>query len=148
MALPFKLSGTDDWPGEILATVKAEWNVEWKVVTPGTTGTYNPVTDTHTGATSETVVMDWREGRCQSLLNPRKRSEDWGLATERTYLFQGEIKESDAPILEGMQVKVKYKDGAVKRDPEIEDLIFRVIGATNSGHAAVRTVYAVSDMAR
>ena len=148
MALPRDLSGTADWPDEILEVVKAEWDIRWRIVEPGEPGEYDPVSDTTTGGTEPTVFLDWRNGRAQNMLNPTKRAEDWGTAIERRYLFHGEILSTDPSIPLGKMIECEYLPGKKKRDPEIERLFFRVIGASNSSHAAVRTVYAVTDMAR
>ncbi len=148
MALPRDLSGTTDWPTEILEAVKAEWNGEYRVRRPDAAGSYDPAADAWTGGEPGDVVIDWTLGRCQNMLNPSKRAEDWGTAVERRYLFNGEIHEDDDPILKGYLVEWRYLPGTPKRDPELEKMFFRVIGASNSSHAAVRTIYTVSELAR
>lgn len=137
------LTPADDWAELILETAKETFNGLITIYRPGTPGTYDPVTDTTVGGTAESIVLGPRAARAQHLRLPQEFNDGTGWDVKRRYRFQFEILDGDPSITKGLYAR--FSGG---RDPELAKVEFQIASATNSSHAALRTVEAVSELAR
>lgn len=137
------ISSPDSWPDEILEAAREFFNGSLSIYVPGEPGTYDPVTDTTTGGTPDVAVISDRPARAQHLRSPQDFNDGNGWDVKRVYRFQCEILAGDPSITKGMVAR--FTGG---RDPELAKVEFQVVSATNSSHAALRTVEAVSELSR
>lgn len=131
------------WPELILETAREFFNGTLDIYLPGEPGTYDPVTDETTGGTPDVPVITGRPARAQHLRAPQDFNDGNGWDVKRVYRFQCEILADDPSITKGMVAR--FSGG---RDPELAKVEFQVVSATNSSHAAVRTIEAVSELSR
>lgn len=129
----------DDWPSEIAEAAAEEFNILITVTYGGTEGTYDPITDSYTGGTEPTVLLEDRPARAQHKNLPAESAGAAEWATKRRYHFQTRLQDGDPAIPKGAKVSVT----AGGRDPVLESYTFVVITATNSSHAALRTIETV-----
>lgn len=141
MALPATPT-EDSWPDEILAVARDLMNVVIDVVTTGTS-TYDADADSLVEVTPDIVVLAARSARAQQLGNPIEATAAGEWAGKRRYRFQIEILDGDPLIKKGMVVRVKSGG----RDPSLLSFRFPVITATNSSHAALRTIETYTEYA-
>ncbi|WP_406245793.1 DUF6093 family protein [Microbacterium sp. M] len=137
------ISDDADWPLEILESAREEFNGTLIVSKAGEPGEFDPITGGTTGGTPPTVVLGPRAARAQNLAMPSEINGGDSWETKRRYRFQCEILPGDPSITKGLIVTF---DGG--RDPEIEKMTFQVLWATNSSHAALRTIYCATEGAR
>lgn len=132
--------GVGDWSAVIADTVDAlglmNGSVEW--FTPGTTGTYDPVTDTYTGGTPE-VVIGTTIARIQHLREPRNVSNSYEWTTYRRIRVQIPYLDMTLAIEKGTRGRIV--DGG--KDQGLTGKILVVESAQNSSWAALRTVECV-----
>lgn len=131
------------WPDGILEAAREFFNGSLSIYIPGEPGAYDPVTDTMTGGTPDVAVIADRPARAQHLRSPQDYHDGSGWDVKRVYRFQCEILPGDPSITKGMVAK--FTGG---RDPELAKVEFQVVTATNSSHAALRTVECVSELSR
>ena len=134
------ISDADDWPAEIRESAREEFNGVITVSKAGEPGTFDPISGGTTGGTPPTILLGPRPARAQNLAMPSEINGGEGWETKRRYRFQCEIQPGDIAIAKGLIVTF---DGG--RDPEIEKMTFQVLWATNSSHAAVRTIYCATE---
>src|SRR5690606_35515511 len=113
-----------------------EFNGELQVVKPGKPGRlkFGEEGGRERG-TDEAIIIDWRPARAQHvrLALEQAGSAEW--ATKRRYRFQCEMLPSDPIITKGMLVR--FRGG---NDATLASFTFQVISASNSSHAALRTI--------
>lgn len=141
MALP-RVSSDSSWSGEILEAAREFFNGTLTITKPGTPGQLQPDGTRGPSTPGETVIAP-RPARAQHLASPTETNDGNGWDTRRRYRFQCEILPGDKAITKGLVVTF---DGG--RDPELEKMTFQVLWATNSSHAAVRTIEAITEGAR
>jgi hypothetical protein len=124
-----------DWSDEIFEAASEEFNGELRVMLPGTPGQFDPDTNTTTGGTDPTVVIDWRDARAQHIRLPLENNDGNGWSTKRRFRFQCELREGDPIVHKGMYVE--FRGG---KDHTLEEFAFQVNSAVNSSHAALRTI--------
>ena len=132
-----------DWPSEIADAAIPEFTGRISVIDPSTSnGTYNPDADAYIGAIADTPILSNRAARIQHIRLPLEQSgaREWG--AKRRYRFQIELRDGDPEITKGMIVRVI--DGG--RDPSLVNYAFTVLSATNSSHAAIRTIETISEL--
>ena len=129
------IDAEDDWSAEIYEEAKEFFDGELRVVNPGDPGAYNPESDSFSGGSNASTVIDWRPARAQHLASPTELSNGNGWSTERRFLFQCENRPTD-PIIEKGWV-VQFKGG---KDHTLASLAFQVSSAVNSSSAALRTI--------
>lgn len=139
--LPPITSG-DDWLAEIAAEALKEFTASIMVILPGFSGRYDPELDAHVGADTGSVALAERPARIQHIRLPLETAGSAEWATRRRYRFQVELRPGDPVITKGMIVVVT--DGG--RDPNLEAFTYEVISATNSSHAAIRTIETITEM--
>lgn len=132
-----------EWPDEIRDAAIEEFTGELEIRLPGTPGEYNPQTGEIDGGTPGTVILSRRPARAQQIRLPEESSSGQGWETSRRYRFQCEILPGDQPVTKGLNVR--FFGG---RDPELPKMVFQVIWATNSSHAAIRTLECQTEGAR
>lgn len=139
------ITGDASWPDEILEAAKEFFNGLLTITKPGKAGAYDPVTDTYTGEgyVAPVVLISNRPARAQHISSPREANSADGWDVERRYRFQCEILTGDPSITKGLVAT--FSGG---RDPELAKMTFQVVSATNSSHAALRTVECVTELAR
>lgn len=137
------ITSAGDWPVLILEAAREFFNGTLTIYTPGEPGTYDPVADATTGGTPDVVVIGDRPARAQHLRSPQDFNDGTGWDVKRVYRFQCEILPGDPSITKGMVAR--FTGG---RDPELAKVEFQVVSATNSSHAALRTVEAISELSR
>ncbi|MFT4258053.1 DUF6093 family protein [Microbacterium sp.] len=125
----------DSWPDEIAAVARGQFNGTITIRRPGTPGGYDPITGDRFPDAPGEIVLGPRPARAQHLRAPRVVSDGNGSQTSITYQFQCDLLPGDASITKGLVVTF---DGG--RDPELAKMTFQVEFATNSSHAAVRTI--------
>ncbi len=132
-----------DWPEEILEAAREFFNCTIDVILPGKNGKYNPDTDEYTGEgyVPDTTILEGRAARAQHIRLPLEQSGAYEWATKRRYRFQLELLEADPTIRKGMVVRVR----AGGRDPVLEHFAFEVASASNSSHAALRTIETLTE---
>lgn len=135
----------DSWPDEILEVAREFFNCSIDVILPGKPGKYDPVTDDYTGEgyVPETVVLEGRDARAQHIRLPLEQAGSYEWSTKRRYRFQLELIAADPTVRKGMIVRVR----AGGRDPALQHFAFEVVSASNSSHAALRTIETVTEMA-
>lgn len=138
-----RVSPAGDWPAEILEAARETFNGHLTLYRPGEPGTYDSKTNTFAGGTPDEVLIADRPARAQHIRLPQEYNDGNGWGTKRRYRFQCEILEDDPAITKGLFVR--FSGG---RDPELEKVAFQVVSATNSSHAALRTIETVSELAR
>lgn len=133
----------DSWPQEILEVAREYFNCVIDVINPGSPGTYNPATDDYTGEgyVPDVAVLEGREARAQHIRLPLEQAGAREWATKRRYRFQTELLDADPPITKGMIVRVRSGG----RDPVLENFAFEVASASNSSHAALRTIETLTE---
>ncbi|UOE45881.1 DUF6093 family protein [Agromyces larvae] len=127
-----------DWSAEILDEVRQEFNGELTLLDPSVAVPVGDPYDPETGLGGETTfatVIAARPGRAQQFQLPLERAASGQWITKRRYRFQCEIKADDPLIEKGMLLK--WSGG---KDPVLSKLTFTVLAATNSSHAALRTI--------
>lgn len=131
------------WSEEILEVAREYFNGVIDVFIPATLGKYDPVTDERTGEgyVPEQVLIGARQARIQQLQTPREQSGSYEWSTKRRYRFQVELLTNDPVIHKGAMVRVR--DGG--RDSQLEDYVYQVTSASNSSHAALRTIETVTE---
>ena len=131
----------DSWAEEIADAAREFFNATIDVLLPGTPGKYNPSSDSYTGGTEDTPVIEDRPARAQHirLATEQSGSREW--SAKRRYRFQIDLLPGDPTVTKGMIVRVR--DGG--RDPSLVDFAFEVITASNSSHAALRTIETVTE---
>lgn len=134
------LDDSDDWSAEIYEEVSQYFDGELRVVKPGKPGVFDPTTNSTTGGTADTTIMDWRPARAQHISSPLETVDGNGWATKRRFLFQCENRDGDARILKGMVVR--FRGG---KDASLATIAFQVTSAVNSSHAALRTIRATTE---
>lgn len=132
-----------DWSDEILAAAREMFNGEISVIKPGTPGEWSAKTNLRTGGTPDAVILGPRAARAQHLSTPTESNDGNGWETRRRYRFQFEILDGDPSLTRGLVVK--FTGG---RDPELAKITFQILTATNSSHAALRTLECISELAR
>lgn len=131
------------WPDEILEVAREFFNCVIDVLNPGSPGKYDPIADDYTGEgyIPDEIVLDGREARAQQIRLPLEQAGAREWATKRRYRFQTEIVDGDYPITKGMVVRVR----AGGRDPVLQHFAFEVASASNSSHAALRTLECITE---
>lgn len=129
------------WPEEILAVARTFFNCTIDVILPGEHGTYDTDTDEYNGGTPDTIILEGRAARAQHIRLPLEQAGAYEWATKRRYRFQLELLDGDPTIRKGMVVRVR----AGGRDPVLEQFAFQVASASNSSHAALRTIETVTE---
>lgn len=134
------------WEQEIHDGAVEEFDGEIEVRkpgTPGTPGSFDPVTGTKDPDTPGDVVLSRRAARAQQIRLPLESSDGNSWQTRRRYRFQCEILPGDPSVTKGLVVK--FFGG---RDPELPKMTFQVSWATNSSHAPVRTIETLTEGSR
>lgn len=134
----------DSWPEEILESARMFFNCFIDVFKPGSAGTYDPATDTYTGSADADSIIASRAARAQHIRLPLEESGAYEWSTKRRYRFQIELLEDDPAITKGAIVRVKPGG----RDPILQHFAFEVVSASNSSHAALRTIETITDLAK
>lgn len=135
----------EDWPEEILEAARSQCNSVISVYADdGVAGTYDPKTDTRTGGTPDSVLIQSRPARIQHLGAPSEVASSFAWENKRRYRFQIEMLEADPDIPKGAYVKVE--DGG--RNPKLVGPAYQITSAGNSSHAALRTILASTEAAR
>lgn len=137
------ISPAGDWPALILETAREFFNGSLDILLPGEPGKYDPVEDEITGGTPGVAVISGRPARAQHLRAPQDFNDGTGWDVKRVYRFQCEILDGDPSITKGMFAR--FSGG---RDPELAKVEFQIVSATNSSHAALRTIEAISELSR
>lgn len=134
-----------EWPQEIADAAHEEFTGVISVIDPGTgnPGVYSAETDIRTGATPDDVVLDDRAARIQHIRLPLEMAGSREWSTKRRYRFQIDLLPGDPIITKGMVVRVT--NGG--RDASLTSFAFTVTAASNSSHAAVRTIETVTELA-
>lgn len=132
-----------DWPDEILQDAKQEFNGELVIRQPGTRGARDPITGDYGPFTLGAVVLSARPARAQHIRLPLDSNDGTGSQARRRYRFQCEILPGDPSVTQGL---VAYFTGG--NDPELAKMTFQVRMATNSSHAALRTIETLTEAAR
>lgn len=125
----------ESWPDEIRDAAVEEFNGSLTVRKPGVPGVFDPATGSYGPDVLGEVVLGPRRARAQHLRSPRSFNDGNGWQTTISYQFQCEILPGDPSITKGLIV---YFEGG--RDPELARMTFQVEFATNSSHAALRTI--------
>lgn len=132
---------SQDWPDEILAVARQQFNCVIDVIDPTRVvdEPYDPITDTG-GTSAPLVVIADRPARVQHIRLPLEQSgaSEWG--TKRRYRVQCEILTGDALIRKGFMVRVRGG-----RDPVLSRFALQVLSASNSSHAALRTIETITE---
>lgn len=136
-----KLTKPGDWADEILEAAREFFNCTITVFIPGEPGKFDPKTDGYTGGTPNQIIVDDRPARAQHIRLPLEQAGAYEWSTKRRYRFQLELLASDPAIRKGMVVRVT--DGG--RDPILEQFAFEVASASNSSHAALRTIETLTE---
>jgi hypothetical protein len=133
----------DDWSGEILEVAREFFNCAIDVILPGKPGKYNPSTDAYdgAGAVPDVMVIEGRPARAQHIRLPLEQAGAYEWSTKRRYRFQIELLASDPVIRKGMVVRVR--EGG--KDPVLVHFAFEVASASNSSHAALRTIETLTE---
>lgn len=131
----------DDWPEEIAALARTQFGAIIDILIPGTPGKYNSKTDLHTGGTPDQVVISGRPARAQQLRLPIEQAGAAEWSAKRRYRFQMDLLPTDPVITKGMVVRVRQNP----RDPSLLHFAFQVTAASNSSHAALRTIETVTE---
>lgn len=137
--LPFESS----WEHEILEAARETFNGFITISRPEAPGIYYPATGEYTDGSPGAVLIADRPARAQHIRLPEEKADGDGWQTKRRYRFQYEILPGDPSITKGLVVT--YRGGL---DPELAKMTFQVVWATNSSHAALRTVETVTEGAR
>lgn len=132
-----------EWPQEIRDAVAGDWDGELEVREPGTPGEYQNGSDTYSAGAPGQVVLSRRPARAQQIHSTDLSGDGNSWETRRRYRFQCDILESDLPVTKGL---VLYFFGG--HDPELAEMVFQVVWAANSSHAAVRTIDTITEGAR
>jgi hypothetical protein len=132
-----------DWPDEILEEAREEFDGELVIREPGTHGERDPITGAYAPFILGAVVLTARPARAQHIRLPLDSNDGNGSQARRRYRFQCEILPGDAAVTQGL---VAYFTGG--RDPELAKMTFQVRMATNSSHAALRTIETITEAAR
>lgn len=139
----------ESWPDEIAAAAREEFNGLVTIRKPGTPGVYDPITGEYGPYVPGDVVIPARPGLAQNLSSPREYNDGNGWQTELTYRFQCDILAGDPSITKGLIVTFAADpEKGPLRDPELAKMTFQVAFATNSSHAAVRTVMCATEGGR
>ena len=133
----------DDWPDEILAEAKGQFNCVISVYLPGTPGEYDFENDEPGDPTDVSILIEDRPARAQHSRRPidNAQANDW--TTQMDYHFQTEILPGDPEIPKGAVVTMTGG-----RDPILETYTFNVLKALNSSHAALRTIRTIAEAPR
>lgn len=131
------------WADEIRDEVVAEFDGEITIREPGVRGDRDPVSGDYGPFTLGAIVLGPRPARAQHIRLPLDSNDGMGSESRRRYRFQCEILDGDPAITKGLVV---YFEGG--RDPELAKMTFQVRMATNSSHAAVRTIETLTEAAR
>lgn len=131
------------WAEEIAEVAREFFDGELEVRRVSTPGTYNPVTGEYGADTPGEVVLSRRPARAQHLSSPNETNDGNSWQTSRRYRFQCDIREGDGSVTKGLVVR--FFGG---RDPEVPKMVFQVDWATNSSHAAIRTIECSTEGAR
>jgi hypothetical protein len=136
-------SDDEDWPEEILEVARDFFNCTIDVILPGKPGKYDPITDTNTGEgyVAPTTILEARAARAQHIRLPLEQAGAYEWSTKRRYRFQIELLAADPVVRKGMVVRVR----AGGRDPVLENFAFEVASASNSSHAALRTIETLTE---
>lgn len=139
----------ESWPDEIAAAAREEFNGLVTVSKPGTVTGYDPITNPNGTYVPGEIVIPPRPGRAQNLSSPREYNDGNGWQTELTYQFQCDILAGDPSITKGLIVTFSADpEKGPLRDPELAKMSFQVAFATNSSHAAVRTIMCATEGGR
>ncbi|WP_217182701.1 DUF6093 family protein [Streptomyces sp. AC495_CC817] len=131
----------DDWPDEILEGAREEFNGLITIRLPGEPGAYDPVTNPDAIGEPGDIVIGPRPARAQHLRTPRSYNDGNGWQTTFAYQFQCEILPGDPSITKGLVVTFSADpEKEPLRDPELAKMTYQTVFATNSSHAAVRTI--------
>lgn len=131
------------WPEEIAEVAREFMNCTIKVFRPGKPGKYDPATDDYTGEgyVPDIVLLEGRPARAQHIRLALEQAGAYEWSTKRRYRFQIELLDDDPTITKGSVVRVT--DGG--NDPTLEDFAFEVVSASNSSHAALRTLETLTE---
>lgn len=129
----------ESWSDTIAEVAEQFMNATIQVLEPsGGEPTYNEALKDY--VMPEPVVLVECVARIQHVRVPNPQNTEYQWSMGRHYRFQ--VPYSD---VEGLYIRkgliVKVLDGG--RDAELNDLLFEVLGATNSSHRAVRTIETV-----
>lgn len=140
--------GGSSWEDEIADEARGEYNGTIVVRKPGVRGSRDRITGDYGPFVLGDVVLSARPARAQHIRLPLDSNDGTGSQARRRYRFQCDILDGDPLITEESitQGLVVYFTGG--RDPELAKMTFQVRMATNSSHAAVRTIEAVTEAAR
>lgn len=142
MALP-RIRPDSNWSEEIAEAAREMFDGELEVSIPGEPGVYDPIAGTYGPGTPPQVILSRRPARAQHIRLPSDSNDGNGWQTRRRYRFQCDILPGDLSVTKGLLVR--FYGG---RDPELEKMIFHIQWATNSSHAAIRTIEAETEGAR
>ncbi|MBT2484863.1 MULTISPECIES: DUF6093 family protein [unclassified Microbacterium] len=139
---------SSSWADEIRDEAVLEFNGEITVSTKGTRGTRDKVTGDYGPYTPGEIVLSRRRARAQHLQAPKETSSGGGAQSSRRYRFQCEILAGDPEITEESVTQGLVVEFTGGRDPELAKMKFQVRFATNSSHAALRTIETVTEGGR
>lgn len=140
----------DDWPDEIAALARTQFGATIEVLLPGTPGKYDAKTDSYVGGTPDQIVLTGtspdhdipgRPARAQQLRLPIEQAGAAEWSAKRRYRFQIDLLPGDPVITKGMVVRVRRNP----RDPSLLHFAFQVTAASNSSHAALRTIETITE---
>lgn len=124
MSLPRRAS-IEDWSSEIEALAREQRN--GKIVV------YKP---------DRSVIIAERPARIQNVRATPEVATSIEWSTKRFYRFQVELRPDDPHIPAGSIVRVT--DGG--KDHTLVDYVYEVLSASNSSHAALRTIETVTNL--
>lgn len=136
------------WEDEIRDEAVTEFNGEVEVRRPGTRGVRDKVTGAYSPFIPGEVVLSKRPARAQHLQMPKDTSDGTGSQSSRRYRFQCEILAGDPAITEESITQGLVATFTGGRDPELAKMTFQVRFATNSSHAALRTIETITEGGR
>jgi len=139
---PQDLTG-DDWPDEIAAAARDEFNCTIDITDPNTVTTtdYDPTTDTGGGSTVLTIMTD-RPARMQQLHIPQEAITPGVAGKKRDVRFQIDLLPDDPIIRSGFIVRVR----STTRNQKLLRFAFVVNSEINSSHAALTTIETTTDL--
>lgn len=132
-----------EWPDEIAEDAREEFDGEVEIREAGTPGEFDPVTGTRGPGVPGEVVLSRRPARAQHIRLPLESNDSNSWQTRRRYRIQCDILDGDLSVTKGLVAR--FYGG---RDAEIPKMVLQVQWATNSSHAAVRTIECMTEGAR
>lgn len=141
--MALKAIDATSWPEEIAEAAREFMNCTIKVVRPGKSGKYDPTTDDYTGEgyEPEKIILQDRAARAQHIRLALEQAGAYEWSTKRRYRFQIELLADDPTITKGMVVRVTGGGN----DPSLQHFAFEVVSASNSSHAALRTIETLTE---